>query len=251
VAEDWRRIAFDTGWFHDLSADIRLSAGSIRLAELRSTDTAASVLLRDARLEIGLARAAFNGGGLAGDLAIVDSPGAAGAAWEAQFRAIDLDFAEAASLFKVPQGLSGTVSAVVDVAAGGADVGALVRDLSGTARLDVRDGGVPLFGIAEVATGSLAALAEQTTGALASTPVDTLSAGFSFSGGVGILERSSIVAPAFAADATGWVGLLDGSLGLSGTIRRGEAGAEGGNGMPFTIDGTISRPVARPLALAN
>jgi hypothetical protein len=49
----------------------------------------------------------------------------------------------------------------------------------------------------------------------------------------------------------GWVGLTDGSLGLNGTIQPGAPGAPAGAPAPFTIDGTLVRPTARPLAVAN
>jgi hypothetical protein len=78
------------------------------------------------------------------------------------------------------------------------------------------------------------------------TPVRSLFAGFTFSRGVAILEEARVSALSLRADAKGWIGLLDGSLGLNGTVI-----ATGGAPVPFTIGGTLFAPQARPLALAN
>ena len=59
LGPDWRRVALPTDWFGEMSADIRLSADSVKLGGFNAGSTAASVSLRDRRLEVGLARAAF------------------------------------------------------------------------------------------------------------------------------------------------------------------------------------------------
>jgi uncharacterized protein involved in outer membrane biogenesis len=251
TADDWREIAFDTDWFRDLGADVRLSAASVQLGELRSGDTAASVSLREARLEIGLARAAFNGGSLTGDLAILDHADTPGASFEAQLRATNFDLDQVAPVLGLPAGVSGSAAVAVDVAADGRDFVGLVRSLGGTAQFNLRNGAVPLFGLAEMAAAADGEAPQLAVDGLAAEPVTGLRAGFSFSGGVGVLEYASIAAPTFTADAAGWIGLLDGTLGLSGTVRRGAADAAADAGTSFTIEGTLRQPVARPLALVN
>ncbi len=243
TAKSWRDISLDTGWFRDLAADVRLSADAVQLGGFRSGATAAALSVRDARLEIGLARAVVNGGVLAGDLAIVDSDAGAGADFEAQLRATDASLAELAPLLRLPAQVTGTVSAMIDGASRGDSLGAIVDALAGSARLRIRDGAVPLFGIAELSTTDASPPADP----LAVTPVTSLDATMSISGGSGIIERANIVAPSFTADATGRVGFRDGGLSLEGTIRPtgpGEAPVR-----PFRIEGTLRQPV--PLALAN
>jgi hypothetical protein len=73
-----------------------------------------------------------------------------------------------------------------------------------------------------------------------------------------MVQVGSIVTPSYSADVQGWIGLLDGSLGLNGAIKTGMAaastvatGAEPAEPLRFTIEGTLSRPVARPLAMVN
>ena len=108
--------------------------------------------------------------------------------------------------------------------------------------------GLPLLGIAELAVAGGGDVSAKPFGL---TPVTDLFAGFSFAGGTAILEQSRAVAPGFSADAKGWIALIDGSLGLNGTVQAKRPGAAVPPPMPFTIDGTLARPVARPLALAN
>ena len=249
TTDDWREVKFETGWFGDLQADVRLSAGAVRIGEIRTGDTAASVSLRDSRLEIGLARAVVNGGGLTGGLTIVhkrDGP----ATWEAQLRAKDLALATSAPLAGLPPDVSGTASLTFEGASEGSSLGELMRGLGGTARLEIANGAVPLFGLPDIATAG-APPEPPANGGFESAPVDRLSAGLSFGGGVAILERASLATPTFSADMQGWIGLLDGSLGLNGTVTQGAPGSQTAAAVPFTVDGSLARPVARPVALAN
>jgi uncharacterized protein involved in outer membrane biogenesis len=249
IASDWRKVELPTEWFRDMSADIRLSANSVKLGSLVAANTAASASLRDGRLEIGVARADLSGGSLAGDLAIV-----AGARplVEAQLRATDIDLAAAAPALGLPKAIAGSGTAMVDVATGGSDLGALVDGLSGTARLDVRQGAVPVFGIANVAADSGLAASPGPMENLTPIRVEAATAGFTFAGGVAVLERAKLTTASYAATAQGWIGLRDGTLGLNGTLEPpGAAESEDKTTIPFTIEGTLANPVARPLALEN
>ena len=68
TSNNWRDVSLPTDWFDDINADIRLSANSVRLGDVTANNAAASVSMRDRRLEIGLARADFSGGSLRGTL---------------------------------------------------------------------------------------------------------------------------------------------------------------------------------------
>lgn len=266
---DWRDVSLATDWLRDMNADIRLSATSAKLGKLSAGDAAASVSLRDGRLEIGLARAVFGSGSLAGNLAIADLPGDAGATAEAQVRASDIAFSLPPTTFGLPEATSGTGSLLLDLGTQGPDLGSLFRSLSGTARLSVKDGAVPLFGLAEVARAAQGA-ADTDFEELAAAPVVSATAGVNFSGGVGTLERASVVTADYSADLQGWIGLLDGSLGLNGTLDSGttatvtppaatlpQDAAAGGispaepEPLRFTIEGTLREPVAKLLVVEN
>jgi uncharacterized protein involved in outer membrane biogenesis len=242
-------VDFDTSWLGDLDADVRFSAASVTAGEMDFGESAGAVSLRDARLELGVARADFLGGSIAGDIAVADLPDVDAAIFEAQLRATDFDLGAAVAALGLARPMSGSASAHVDVTSRGGDLGALLGGLSGIAKLDMTDGSFPLFGIAEIAIGGAGAN-PQLVGVAAATPVKALSAGFSFSNGVAILEMASVAALSFRASAKGWLGLEDGSLGLNGTVQPGATDA--GPALPFTIGGTLAEPLARPLAaLAN
>lgn len=251
TTSDWRAVAIDTGWFSEMSADIRLSAGAVELGSLSAGTTAASVSLRDSKLEIGLARADLNGGSVTGDLAVTHSAATGRSAVAAQLRAKNVELSGVAELFGLAEPVTGKASAVIDVTSQGRDLGALVGGLKGTARLGVKDGAVPLFGIAEIASVADDAIVPEPEERLAAMPVTAVSTGFTFAGGVGVLERAAIATPSFSTDVKGWIGLLDGSLGLNGTLRRGDGAAEDDEGLLYTIEGTLPRPIVRPAALAN
>lgn len=245
---DWRKVEIATEWFRDFTADIRLSAGQVQIGQLRFGATAASVSLRDLRLEIGVGQATFGGGSVSGNLAVSSSAGGPAAAVEAQLRGNGVDLAQAGPTLGVPSPMSGRAAMSMDLAGNGRDFGQLANSLAGTARLDVENGAFPLFGIAELAAGGASTSPQQPMLA-AAAPVNALSALFSFSGGVANLDQASIVAPSFRAEAKGWIGLLDGGLGLSGTVV--PAAPAGAQPVPFTIGGTLTQPTARPLARAN
>lgn len=246
IAPDWRTVELPTDWFRDMSADIRLSANSAKLGALHAGSSAASVSLRDARLEIGIARAELGGGSLSGDLAIAHG---STPTVEAQARLTDIDLAGVIPALGLAQNISGTGSVVVDVATAGSKLGALVDDLNGTAKLDIRQGSVPTFGIASVAAQAGLTSDPGPIDDLAPLPVEAVSAGFSFSRGVALLERSRLTTPSYTADAQGWITLRDGTLGLNGTMQA--AGATSEKAFPFTIEGTLAQPIAQVQEPAN
>lgn len=246
-AADWRAVTLATDWLGDLNADIRLSATTAQLGKLAASNAAASVSLRDGRLEIGLAQAMFGDGSLAGDLAVTDLPDAAGAKVEAQVRANDIAFALPPTTFGFPEATTGTGTLLLDIGTEGRDLGVLLRSIGGTARLSVKDGRLPLFGIAQVAGGPDGET-ETAIAGLAAVPVTSASVGVNFSGGVGTLERGSVTTPDYSAELQGWIGLLDGSLGLNGVINPGGAPVEA-EPLRFTIEGTLGAPQAKVLVV--
>jgi uncharacterized protein involved in outer membrane biogenesis len=242
---DWRAIEIDTNWLADLTADVRLSADSVQIGAITLGDTAASVLLDDARLEIGIARAAINGGSLVGSLAVTDLQDSRGAELLAQLHAENFDLAEAASVLGLPDGLAGHATIATDLSSRGEDLEALVATLEGTSSFSLTAGALPLFGIAEVAT---ATPRQPGQAPAATTAVDSVNAELSFANGVANLDRAEVVNANFTASATGRIGLADAALMLEGTV---QPTTEGAAPIAFEIDGSLPRPVARSLALAN
>jgi AsmA protein len=243
--DDWGKVGIDTGWFGSLVSDIRLSAASLRIGSLQFGSTAASVILNDARMEIGIAGAAFNNGSLSGDLTIADIPDRPDANLEIRLHATDFDLAEAAPAFGLPSGLSGTASIALDLAGGGQDLDSLMSTLGGTGMLSIENGALPLFGIAELAAArDEADPATADFGAV--TPVEYFAARLSFREGIATLE-AEIDAASFTADVAGGIGLAEGGLSLRGAVQP----PDGAGPLAFEIDGTLAHPLARPMVLAN
>ena len=246
TASDWRGVTLPTEWLSDLSADIRLSAQSVALGDLAVGNTAASVALRDGRLEIGLARADIDGGSLAGDVAV---EGGRSAALAVRLRATDIDLADAGRELGLPRGMAGKASVVTDLATTGRDLGAMLDALGGTARFSVGQGAVPSFGLARLAADAGLAAAPGSVDDLAPMPVLAAEAGLNFASGVAVLEAAALETDAFVAEAEGWVALRDGALGLNGTLKAAgtDAGTESDAATAFAIDGKLDDPQARLL----
>ncbi len=258
LGPDWRRVSLTTDWFSDIGVDVRLSAESVKFGALTAGGTAASVSLRDHRLEIGLARATFESGSLSGDLSISEAAVSTGSGSRkaevmAQLRATDISLAAAAPILSLPN-VSGVASIAVDLTATGGDLGSVVNALAGTASFKVIDGRIPLFGLPEMVAAEDAAAggtAPPATDGLAPTPVQTAAAALSIAGGIGTLDDARIVTDSYAASARGWVNLVSGAVRLSGTLEPGAPGDVAGAAAPFTIEGTLSEPIVQRQALAN
>jgi AsmA protein len=285
TSPDWRRVALPTEWFGGMNADIRLSANAVQLGTLAASSAAASAMLHDGRLEIGLARALFGGGSITGTVAVTGAQKTRAAIVEVQLRGSDIAFAVPAATLDLPLSASGTTSLFLDLSTKGPDLGAMLGELSGAARLSVTNARVPLFGIAEVARAAGGAVPKPAPDqALELVPVSSASAGLRFASSVATLDRGEVATPSYAATVQGWIGMLDGSLGLNGIVTPGGAPASStpsttplpvaaspapappdaaapaaapvttppvvaslppAPGIPFTIEGTLAAPVVR------
>lgn len=251
TSADWRRVALPTDWFGGMNADIRLSANAVQIGTLAASSAAASAILHEGRLEIGLARALFGGGSIAGTLAITGAQNGQPATAEAQLRGSDIAFAVPAATLKLPLSASGTTSLFVDLSTKGPDLGAMLGGLSGAARLTVTNANVPLFGIGEVARAAAgnAKPAQAPGQALELVPVTSASAGLRFSSSVLTLDRGEVVTPSYAASVQGWIGLLDGSLGLNGTVTPGGTAASSTPSLaPTPLQVTSAQGTSEPTA---
>jgi uncharacterized protein involved in outer membrane biogenesis len=244
-SDGWRTAGLGTEWFADLTADIRLSADSVQLGGLRFGETAASASLRDARLEIGLAEAAFSGGAISGDIAVTNAAGGSETI-EAQLRATDFDLALAAPALGLPPSLAGTASVAIDLTGKGKNFGELVGGMRGMSTLAVGNGAIPLLGVAEIAAGG-GRDGSPPVDPSGASPVNDLAARLAFAGGAASLEEARIVAPGFSAAASGRIGLLDGSLDLAGNVQPTTATTP----IPFALEGTLARPVPSLVAATN
>ena len=127
-------------------------------------------------------------------------PHASEAVVEAQLRANDIAFAAPAATLGLPRGGVRDGTLLVDASTKGRDVGAMVAALSGTARLGVKDGAVPLFGLDDDRLGGEGQGEHCPEDGLAATPVTSASLGLDFSGELATVELGSVVTPSYSAD---------------------------------------------------
>ncbi len=151
----WSDRRFDTDWFDDFEADLRLSADQIVVGPYGLGGTAASAILKNKRLEIGLAQAEFYGGVTSGSISVADLPRDAGQNLAVRLRATDFDLGQALGLAGGPPGLGGIATMNVDLRSEGLTLGQHLANLAGSASVVATDGAVPDIGL-DVASQALA-----------------------------------------------------------------------------------------------
>jgi uncharacterized protein involved in outer membrane biogenesis len=131
---------------------------------------------------------------------------------------------------------------VVDLAAQGNTLGALLGALGGTARLEVQQAKVPLLGLDAIAAGGAPA---QSSSAVAPVHILSAAATATIANGVPTIDHAEAAADAYSAVASGSVRLGDGGLDLQGTLTPGTPAQPSGGAIPFVIEGTLASPNAR------
>ncbi|HEX2256987.1 MAG TPA: AsmA family protein, partial [Afifellaceae bacterium] len=245
--EDWQRVGIDTDWFRRLNSDVRLSAGRLSLGRVALGNAAVSVLLKDGRLEVGLAQAGFYGGAVAGTVSITDAESGAGAAAEAQLRASDFNLREARSSLGIEANLSGLSTVAVDVNTAGDTLGELVGGLEGNIALGAASGTLPV-GLEAVAAALQNGDFQGTFESGNATLFEKLDAAFGLGGQAAVVQRAAVDANGYAAVLSGEIGLHTGSVALSGAMSLSGSDAPAA---PFTISGTLRRPTVSLRGGAN
>ena len=233
-AADWRAIPVDTAWLRGLDADLRLSAGSVRVGSAAFLDTAATLSLAAGRLEVGIAHAGLGGGTLSGTLSLSDFREGKTSAAEAAIRATEFTLDDVAAALRLPLVRSGAASVATQISSSGRTFGALLVNLIGSAGITVLGGTIVDPGFAAIGRGAAP------TGRPSTLAFDRLEARLAFGEGAALLESSVLRAPDYSVEMTGRMGLKDGTLALSGIVERPDAAQAPGT---FLIGGTVSTPV--------
>lgn len=236
---NWRAMPVETAWLRGLDADLRLSAGTVRIGSAEFQNTAATLSLAAARLEIGLAHAGLAGGTLSGTVALSDFRDAKTSAAEATLRATEVAVEDVAEAIRPPLIRSGAASVSTQVSSSGRTFGALVENLNGSAGLTVLGGTLVDPGVTSILNGAR----ERQPSTLA---FDRLEARLAFADGAAMLESSTLRSPDLTVEMTGRTSLADGALALSGIVERSDAAGAPGT---FLIGGTAAAPVVSVAAL--
>ena len=188
---DWRDVSLlDRIGSHDMNADIRLSAKPVQLREpeLRATPRRAC-RCATAGWRSASRAAAFSGGSLAGDIAVTDAGQRRSGDSRRSFARTKFAFAVAAPSLGLPQAISGTASVLRRRDHAGRRsrlAGARAR----RHRAGQRRGRRVRSSVSPMSRRRRGARDPFPRRSRGSSPVKNLSAGFSFSAGIGMLERA-------------------------------------------------------------
>jgi len=220
-----------------LVLDLRLSAGTVRLGPLAARQSAASILLRDGRLEIAVANAILAGGPLTGVFALQAGERGEGALLRVRFSASALDLAGLPQLLP-GLGTRGIVTIAADLAAQGTTLGALLASLEGTLAVSAAESEGPDLGFAALAealaSGATPAVIEPQGG---TTRYDRVSLDIVFGDGAGRVREARAATAGFEAAMSGVIDLATGTAALAGRLATPD-----GAGHPFILRGALPRP---------
>ena len=243
----WSSEPLDLSPLGAVDADLRLTAGGVRLGDLEIGDVAGRATLSDGVLDVTGFDGHVLGGrlGLAGRVVAGELPEI-----EADITLIDADLAAALERLLGLDGMDGTLALGIDVRGQGRSAAELARGLDGHGLVTVRDGVMADLDLVRIerALGELEEpidfLAELTA-ALESgrTEIRALNAEFDVVGGIAHTEALTIVTPTGRAEGRGLVDLADRRLDISSDFAL--FGAPDAPPFVLQVLGPLSSPVRR------
>lgn len=242
---DWidRRIAI--GGLDQLSADVRLSARSVRLGSIEFGDVAGTVSIRGGAIDIGIGEAALFGGRGLGSLALAPAP--EGASFK---MSVKLERTEVSRLLGETLGIErvgGAANLTASLSGSGATASQIISGLSGEGRVAITGGalaGVDVASLAEtLRTGRVEGWPAD---AAASTRFDSLGATFRVVQGIASTGNFSLVGPGLDVSAEGEIRLMPASIAGHGVAELGAAESDARLSVPFVIEGPVGRPSIYP-----
>lgn len=236
----WSGEAFRRGALNDADLDLRISAANARIGQVALQSLAASVIVKNGRLEIALAHASAYKGTAKGRFSLV--PTGSGIEAKLQLAFDRVDFGQAFGAAANWHGLTGTGSGHISLDAAGGSFADVVRSLNGRGGLLVKEG--------DIAGIDLASAGRETQDKPLSAGLDRggrtgfehLGATFAIAGGVAELSEASLNAPNLHARLGGRILLAERAFDLYGAMRQVGA-AEGATAeLPFVLAGSWDNP---------
>jgi AsmA protein len=185
-----------------LDASGRLQLGSLQVQGMKLANVKAEVRAANGRMEVAPHSADLYEGSVSGALTLQAQGNRVALKEKLAGISIGPLLRDAAQLDR----LEGRGNVALDIAAAGASVEAMKKALSGTARIELRDGAIKGINIAEALRKARTALGSepaQATGASEKTDFSELSASFSIKNGVAHNEDLDVKAPLFRLTGRG------------------------------------------------
>ncbi|HEY5082129.1 MAG TPA: AsmA family protein [Bauldia sp.] len=217
-----------------INADMRLSANQVVVGATRVSAVAATVIVDNGQVNVGLGEARFRGGAITGHLDIgQDGPMLAAAM---QARLTDMP-ANAMTLLAGASALAGTADVSMDVISRGRSWAEFARGVSGGGRVVVADGSLAGFDLAKVVDALADPLAAPLAAGDDATTFAKLDATVAVAGGDVHTDDLTMDGKGFRLSLSGGGSVLSGSVNASGRL------AAAGDDIPIAVSGTWRAPV--------
>ena len=219
--------------------DLRLSAAEGRAGPVEVQDLAASVLVRDAAIEVAVNRARVQNGTFKGRMTLASGSDPATTEMRAQGSLDRLDLGGLLSAVGASRWVTGPAQGHFALEASARDSATLLKRLGGRATLAVESGTITGLDLADVVhrNGGVAA------GALARrngrTAFERAAVTLRFADGVGEIAEAGLIGPSVAATLQGQVSLPERRLNARGSLALRPA-ADPVRGLAFAITGPLS-----------
>ncbi|MBK1622886.1 AsmA family protein [Afifella marina] len=234
AAPEILKTRLTTGWLDDFKADLRVSAGEVRVDAARLQRVGASLLVQNGHALLTIGEAELYGGHLSGNITLDVDEGLP--RLQTALRAHELKTAGLTSMLGTAP-IEGTADIMVELAGSGEDVGAMLQAATGRLTVDAKNGRLPYVDL-DAAAKAPEGGAQPLLNATASTPFTLLKAGLTFADGQGELTDGLVETSRYTAALTGEIGLHDRRLDLSGTLTP----KTDQPAMPIEIIGTLASP---------
>lgn len=224
--------------------DLRLSAAEGQVGPVQVQDLAASVLVRDAAVEIAVNRARIQNGTFKGRMTLASGADPDATEMRAQGSLDRLDLGSLLSDLGVARWLTGPAHGQFALEASARDSAGLLARLGGRASLAVENGTITGLDLADVIhrNGAVAA------GALARrngrTAFERAAITLRFADGIGEIAEAGLIGSAVGATLHGQVSLPDRRLNARGSLVL-RPSSEPSRGLSFEIAGPLSAPAVQ------
>ncbi len=241
----WDRLPITLDGLADFNLDLRLSAGSIKVANAELGRTAVQANMSDGKLDVTIGESQTFGGLATGSFGVGTAND--GVAVTSHLHFADVDLASCLGQIFGVHKLEGRGTLTFDINGSGGSVWALTRTLSGTANLVATDGALsgidieqllrrldkrPLSGNGDFRSGR--------------TPFDRLALDLKIDQGIVSVSDLQIASPTVRVGLGGQASVPTRDLDLRGTATLVSTGSDSEFNLPFVVQGPWENPIILP-----
>jgi AsmA protein len=242
---NWNQLPITLDGFNDVSLDLRLSAGNIKISTARLGRTAVAANLRDGKLSITIGESQAFGGVAKGTLGLANAESGVAVTSRMQFVDVDLDdcLGQVFGLHKVEG--RGTLSVNLD--GSGASVLAVTHALNGIATLNASSGALAGINIEQLLRRlerrPLSGSGDFRSGR---TPFDQLAINLKVNQGVVSIDEMRITGPSVRLAVAGQASVPTRDLDLKGVATLVSTATSEEFQLPFVVQGPWDDPIMLP-----